>query len=191
MPVVLLFHYKKLNDMSLVLTGLGLAASTVGSGIQAYQTAKNQENYEAGQDRIRGALLTEKYRNPFEDPSNKVLLTGMRRDLQKNTEAVLNNAAASGATFENTLAAKQAANEAVAEVNSAIFQNQAAKESAINQQLLNLDMQRNAQKFAAGQQAAQGWASMGDAAFGAFTDLGGTMLENGIALKDLFKFKGA
>lgn len=177
--------------MSLILTAAGLAASTLGAGINAYQNAQANKLAETNYNNQRGQLLTDMYASPLDSVANKALLSQMDRRLAKQNEAVMNQAAAGGATFENTLAAKQAGNEAMADVVSGLMQGETARRDAMKQQLLNLDMQRTAQQMAAKQQAGQAWASMGDNAFGAFTDLGGTMIENGVALKDLFKFKGA
>lgn len=98
-------------------------------------------------------------------------------------------AAAGGATFENTLAAKQASNEAMADVVSGIMQGETARQDAFRSQLLNLDSQRTAQQMAAKQQAGQGWASLGNSVFGAMTTLGGSMMENDKSLGELFKLK--
>lgn len=188
MPVVLLFHKQKLGDMSLLLTGLGLAASAIGTGIQSYQNAKADKQAEEAYKKQRESLLTDLYANPLDSVANKALLSQMGRRLDKQEEAVANRAAAGGATFENTLAAKQAGNEAMADVVSGVMQGEQARQDNIRGQLLNLDQQRTAQQVAARQQSGAGWASMGNAAFGAFTDLGGVMLENGLGFKDLLKW---
>lgn len=171
--------------MSLLLTGIGLAASALGTGIQAHQNAKANQLAEENYNRQRGQLLTDMYANPLDSVANKALLTQMDRRLEKQNEAVANQAAASGATFENTLAAKQAGNDAMADVVSGLMQGETARRDSMKQQLLNLDSQRTAQQIAAKQQAGAGWASLGDSAFGAFNTLGGTMLETGTTIKQL------
>lgn len=176
--------------MSLVLTAAGLAASTLGAGINAYQNAQANKLAETNYNNQRGQLLTDMYASPLDSVANKALLSQMDRRLEKQNEAVMNQAAAGGATFENTLAAKQAGNEAMADVVSGLMQGETARRDAMKQQLLNLDSQRTAQQMAAKQQAGQNWLTLGNNAFGAFTDLGGTMIENGVSFKDLLKFKG-
>ena len=89
-----------------------------------------------------------------------------------------NQAAAGGATFENTLAAKQASNEAMADVVSGIMQGETARQDAFRNQLLNLDQQRTAQKMALKQQSGANWANMFNNLSGSLTTLGGTMIEN-------------
>lgn len=174
--------------MSLVLPLIGLAASAIGTGINAAQNAKAGKLAEDNYNRQRGQLLTDMYANPLDSVANKALLSQMDRRLRKQSEAVENQAAAGGATFENTLAAKQAGNEAMADVVSGIMQGEQARKDAYKQQLLNIDSQRTAQQMAMKQQAGQNWAAMGNNVSGAFTTLGGTMLENGLGLSDLFKF---
>jgi hypothetical protein len=175
--------------MSLILTAAGLAASAIGSGVQAYQNAKANELAETNYNRQRGQLLTDMYANPLDSVANKALLSQMDRRLEKQNEAVANQAAAGGATFENTLAAKQAGNEAMADVVSGLMQGETARRDSMRQQLLNLDSQRTAQQIAAKQASGAGWASLGDNVSGAFTTLGGTMLENGIPFSELLKFR--
>lgn len=175
--------------MSLILAGAGLAASAIGAGIQAAQNAKASNLAEANYDRVRGQLLTDMYASPLDSVANRALLSQMDRRLEKQQEAVANQAAAGGATFENTLAAKQAGNEVMADVVSGMMQGETARRDAIRGQLLNIDSQRTAQQIAAKQQSGAGWASLGNAAAGALTTLGGTMLENDMSLSELFKFR--
>lgn len=175
--------------MSLILAGVGLAASAIGAGIQAAQNAKANKLAEQNYNRTRGQLLTDMYASPLDSIANKALLSQMDRRLEKQNEAIENRAAAGGATFENTLAAKQAGNEVMADAVTGLVQGETARRDAYKSQLLNLDSQRTAQQIAAKQQSGAGWASLGNNVSSAFTNLGGTMLENDIPLKDLFKFK--
>ena len=173
--------------MSLILAGIGALTSAIGTGIQAYQNKKADEIAEKNYQQQRGSLLTDMYTNPLDSVANKALLSQMDRRLDKQEEAVANQAAAGGATFENTLAAKQASNEAMADVVSGIMQNETARQDALKSQLLNLDSQRTAEKVAMKQQSGQNWANMFNSVSGGLTSLGGTMLDNGLGLKDLLK----
>lgn len=174
--------------MSLILAGAGLAASAIGAGLNAYQNAKADKLAEDNYNIARGRLLTDMYANPLDSVANKALLSQMGRRLDKQEEAVANQAAAGGATFENTLAAKQAGNEAMADVVSGIMQGETARQDALRQQLLNLDSQRTAQQIATKQQSGAGWASLANNVAGGLTTLGGVMIGNDIPLKDLLKF---
>ena len=175
--------------MSLILAGIGALTSAIGTGIQAYQNKKADEIAEKNYQQQRGSLLTDMYANPLDSVANKALLSQMDRRLDKQEEAVANQAAAGGATFENTLAAKQASNEAMADVVSNMMQGEQARQDAYRNQLLNLDSQRTSQQIATKQQSGAGWASLANGLSGSLSTLGGTMLENNIPLKDLFKLR--
>ena len=171
--------------MSLALMGIGLATSLIGAGINAHQNAKANELAQQNYNKQRESLLTDMYANPLDSVANKALLSQMDRRLADQNKAIQNQAAASGATFENTLAAKQAGNDAMADVVSGIMQGEQARKDSYKNQLLNLDQQRTAQQIAAKQQSGQNWASLGNNVFSSFTDLGGTMLDNDMGFKDL------
>jgi hypothetical protein len=175
--------------MSLVLPLIGMGVSAIGAGIQSFQDAKANKIAEAEYNRQRGQLLTDMYANPLDLVANKALLSQMDRRLNKQEEAVANQAAAGGATFENVLAAKQAGNEAMADVVSGVMQAETARQDALKQQLLNLDSQRTAQQIAARQQSGLRWAGLSDNLSGALNTFGGTLLETGTSLKDAFNFK--
>lgn len=166
-----------------------MGISAIGKGIQARQNAKANELAEENYNKQRDRLLTDMYTSPLDLVANKALLSQMDRRLNKREEVINNQAAAGGATFENTLAAKQASNEAMADVVSGLMQGETARRDAITNQLLNIDSQRTAQQIAAKQQSGAGWASLAGSVAGGLNTLGGTMLEHNIPLKDLFKFK--
>ena len=113
-----------------LLTGLGLATSAIGSGINAYQNAQANKLAEENYNNTRERLLTDMYANPLDSVANKALLSQMDRRLNKREEAIQNQAAAGGATFENVLAAKQASNEAMADVVSGIMQGETARQDS-------------------------------------------------------------
>lgn len=176
--------------LPLLLPLIGLATSAIGTGVNAAQNAKANKLAEENYDETRRLILAEKYSNPLDNVANKALLSQMGRRLDKQEEAIENRAAAGGATFENTLAAKQAGNEAMADAVSGLLQGEQARQDRFTQQLLNLDSQRTAQQIAAKQNSGKMWSQLGNNVFSAATTLGGVMLENDIPLKDLFKFKG-
>lgn len=173
----------------MILPLIGLATSTIGTGIKAFQNAKAGDLAEQNYNKMRGQLLTDMYANPLDSVANKALLSQMDRRLNKQEEKIANKAASGGATFENVLAAKQASNEAMADTVSGIMQGEQARQDTLRSQLLNLDSQRTAQQIAAKKESGAGWATLGNNVFSAMTTLGGTMLENDIPLSDLFKFK--
>lgn len=175
--------------MSLLLPLIGMGISAIGTGIQASQNAKANALAEENYNKTRERLLTDMHTNPLDLVANKALLSQMDRRLDKQEKAIENRAAAGGATFENTLAAKQASNEAMADVVSGLMQGETARQDAFRNQLLDIESRRTAQQVAAKQQSGAAWAGLANNVSGAFTTLGGTMLENNIPLSELFKFK--
>lgn len=173
--------------MSLILPLIGLGVSAIGAGIQAGQNAKANKLAEDNYNQTRGRLLTDMYANPLDSVANKALLSQMDRRLDKRERAIENQAAAGGATFENTLAAKQASNEAMADVVSGIMQGEQARRDSFRNQLLDIESRRIQQQIAAKQQSGAGWASLANNVSGAFTNLGGTMLEHDLSFADLLK----
>ena len=174
--------------MSLVLTAAGLIASGIGAGIKAYKNTQADKLAEQNYNAQRQSLLSDMYSNPLDSSSNQAILSQMDRRLKKNNEAIENMAAAGGATFENTLAAKQASNDAMANVVSGMMQGEQARKDAYKQQLLNLDSQRTAQRMNSMRESGEAWSSFGNKAFDSFSSLGGLMLENGYTFKDLLKW---
>ena len=175
--------------MSLILTAAGLVASGIGAGIKAYKNTQAEKLAEQNYNAQRTSLLSDLYSNPLDSISNKAILSQMYRRIRKNNEAVENMATAGGATFENTLAAKQASNDAMENIASGMMQNDQVRKDATKQQLLNLDSKRTAKRIDSARRTGEGWASMGNKAFDSFTSLGGLMLENDYALKDLLKWQ--
>lgn len=173
--------------LPLLLPLIGMGLSAVGTGIQAYQNSQANKLAQENYNKQRETLLTDKYTNPLDLVGNKALLTQMDRRLNKQEERVANQAAAGGATFENTLAAKQASNEAMADVVSGIMQNEQVRQDTMRNQLLNLDSQRTAQQMQAKQASGQMWTGLFNNVSSGLTDLGGVMLENNLKFRDLFK----
>lgn len=163
--------------LPLLLPLIGMGISAIGTGIQASQNAKANRLAQDNYNRTRDVLLSDKYTNPLDLVANKALLSQMDRRLNKREEAIENQAAAGGATVENVLAAKQASNEAMADVVSGLMQGETARQDAIRNQLLNIDSQRVAQQMAAKQVSGANWANMFGNVSSGLTDLGGIMLE--------------
>jgi hypothetical protein len=163
--------------MSLVLPLIGMGISAFGTAMQARQNAKANELAESNYDKARGLILTERSANPIDSITNKALLSKFDRRMRRTDEAIQNMAAAGGATIENTLAAKQASNEAMADMYSGILQGETARRDAFTQQLLNLDMQRTGQQMAAKQASGQAWSSLANGIAGGLTTLGGALQE--------------
>ena len=169
-----------MGDWVLPLIGMGINA--IGSGINSFQQSKANDIAEQHFQNTRARLLTDMYANPLDSVANKALLSQMDRRLNKREAAIDNQAAAGGATFENTLAAKQASNEAMADVVSGIMQGEQARQDEFRRQLLDLDSKRTAQQMAIKQQSGQNWSNLfgniagGVNSFGAAKLMGDSLL---------------
>ena len=100
----------------------------------------------------------------------------MDRRLNKQEEKVQNAATAGGATFENVLAAKQASNDAMADVVSNLMQGEQARQDAFRRELLNLEGSRTQSQVAAKQASGLGWANLANGIAGSLPALGETLL---------------
>lgn len=175
--------------LPLLIPLISLGISAVGTGIQAGQNAKANRMAEDNYNSSRQRLLTDMNENPLDSVANKALLSQMDRRLNKRERAIDNQAAAGGATFENRLAAKQASNEAMADVVSSIMQGETARQDMFRNQLLDIESRRTQQRAAAMQQSGAAWASMANNVASSFNTFGGTMIENGVPVDEWFKFR--
>lgn len=162
----------------LLLPLIGMGVSAIGAGINAAQNAKANEIAENHYNTTRDRLLTDMYANPLDSVANKALLSQMDRRLNKREEAINNQAIAGGATFENTLAAKQASNEAMADVVSGIMQGEQARQDAFRNQLLDIESQRTQQQMASKQQSGQNWMNLANSLSGGLSVLGASLLKS-------------
>ena len=162
--------------LPLAIPLVAMAVSAIGSGIQAGQNAKANKLSEEYFNTARERLLTDMHANPLDSVANKALLSQMDRRLNKQEEKVQNAATAGGATFENVLAAKQASNDAMADVVSNLMQGEQARQDAFRRELLNLEGSRMQSQVAAKQASGLGWANLANGIAGSLPALGETLL---------------
>lgn len=167
-----------IQALPLILMGASALTSAIGTGIQANQNAAANSIAEGYYNTTRERLLSDMYANPLDSVANKAILSQMDRRLNKQERAIENRATAGGATFENTLAAKQASNEAMADVVSGVLQGEQARQDSMRNQLLDIESRRTQQQMQTKQQSGQMWANLlGNVADSAIT-LGGTYLKS-------------
>lgn len=169
--------------MSLTLAGAALIGSALASGVGAFASASQnskakqaeQENY----DKSRGTLLTDYYTSPLDSISNQALLKQMDERVRQNNEAIENKAIAGGATFENTLAAKNAANQTIANAQSDILRSEEARRRAIQSQLLSLDSAHTGNIINNYRANSQNWGNWASGVSSGLINLGAIGVENG------------
>ena len=146
--------------------GISLAAASallgaIGAVGQAFTNAVGQKNYQESLNDQRGRLLTDLYNDPTTNPAYQALLRQADEREKRNNDAIANRAVAGNATFENTLAAKQAGVDAKNNLYTGLLQSEDQRRRSTNNQILALDSRAAQQNLAAAQANGQAWNSWG------------------------------
>jgi len=164
--------------LPLLALGVGVASAGAGAIGSANNVKKARKEETRSYNEAKGFLNSEYYRDPMSSVSNQSLLKSLDQRMRDTTDAINNRAVAGGATMENQLASRQAANETMSNVYSQLLQGEDARRQALGSQRMQLDMQHSANVQGNYRQNAQNWqnwgAAMGDAAmsFGSTVLLG-------------------
>lgn len=165
--------------LSLIIGGVSALAQGGGALLSSQKQQRASAIEQANYANQQNVLNAEKYRDPLSSVSNKALLKQLDERIDKTSEALENRAIAGGATFENSLAAKQASNQAISDTVSSMMQGEEARKASYTNSLLQLDTQHAANQIAQQQAAAQNWANWGNAMAGSVQNLGATYLLGG------------
>lgn len=140
--------------------GLGIISSIAG-GIKARKEARKQRRILKEQLRENDQWFnSEYYRDVLDNPESRSYLKTLSGKLYKKDKATENNAVATGATHENVLAQKQAANEVMSDAVNNIVAQQTARKDDIRRQYI--DNKRSIQNgmMAMNGQNATNWVNM-------------------------------
>lgn len=161
--------------LSTALAIAGLVGSGLVSGISAYKSAQQNKSARAEEkqayEKTRLALNSDLYRSPLDSASNKALLKNMDERIKDMNDAADNMAAASGATAENRLAARQNTNQALSNTYTNLLLGEDARQQAIRNQQLALDNQHSqnvANNYMANAQNWQQWGAATSQALNSF-----------------------
>ena len=121
-------------------------------------------------------LNSEYFRDPLSTVGNRALLKSLDQRVKDNNDALMNRAAAGGATFENQLAAMNANNRTMSDAMSNLLLGEDARKSAIKQQQMGLSKENSAAVQGSYAQAAQDWQAWGTQMGKAAMDYGSTFL---------------
>ena len=122
-----------------LIAGVASAASGIAGAVRAKKARKKAAKE---QRRILDQLseenesnfLRDYYQNAFDDPTSRSYLKRISGKLYDQEQAITNSGIATGATHENTLAKKQAANEVMSDaVNQVVVNHEAKKQAAKDQ----------------------------------------------------------
>ena len=128
-----------------LIAGIASAGASIGGAVRA---KKAQKKALKEQRRVLDQLnednesnfLRDYYQDAFDDPSSRSYLKRISGELYDKDQAIANSGIATGATYENTLAKKQAANEVMSDaVNHVVVNHEGKKQAAKNQYMQRKD----------------------------------------------------
>lgn len=144
---------------------ISAGVSSLGSAFGAKRASENIDKARSEENRsyqeAKDYLASQYYRDPLSTVGNRALLKTLDQRMKDQTAAMENRAAASGATFENQLAARQANNEVMSGVYANLLQGEDARRQAIEQQRFALDQRHSANLQNGYIQNAQNWQAWG------------------------------
>lgn len=141
----------------LITGGISLGSSILGN-VQASKASKANEKILKGlQDENKSDYIKEYYRGALDNPGSQAYLKKLDQTIKDNTKATENTAAATGATQENVLAAKQANNEVVSDAVGGLIQNEDNRKQQVKQNYFTTKTNLSGQQMNQNSQKAQNW----------------------------------
>lgn len=122
-----------------LIAGVASAASGIAGAVRAKKARKKAAKEQRRvldqlSEENESNFLRDYYRNAFDDPTSRSYLKRISGKLYDQEQTITNSGIATGATHENTLAKKQAANEVMSDaVNQVVVNHEAKKQAAKNQ----------------------------------------------------------
>lgn len=168
-----------LTTASLIAAGVAAAASTAGAIGSSVKRAQAQDEENRAYGEAKNYLTSQYYRDPLNSVGNRALLKSLDKSIKDSNDAVNNRAVAGGATFENTLAAKQANNEVMSGTYSRLLQGEDARRDRISAQQLQLSQNHSLALQRNFMQEAQDWQSWGSQMSSAALSVGSASLLDG------------
>jgi hypothetical protein len=160
----------------------GLASAAV-SGLGAYKSAqankRNQGLLNNMGDEYKSDYMKEYYRGTLENPGSKAYLKRLDQQLRDRTKATENTAAATGATQENVLAAKQANNEVMSNAVGDLVQNEDYRKQNIKERYFQRKAGLDQAQMGINSQQGQNWATLASNIAGAGSSLANVYLQSG------------
>lgn len=160
-----------------------LISTLISAGFQAFGAAKSAQENKKNQylaNNRQAELDKELYQGVLDDPGSQAYLRTLDRNLRDSIQGIENSAVSTGATQENVLAQKRAANEVTSDAIGNLLQREDAKRDNLLNRQANLD----AQQMAVNNQKAQNWANVASTISNAATSLGSAYM---LANDQLFK----
>lgn len=134
-------------------------ASAAAQGVGAVKSAQENKKNQYLTNNRQAELDKELYQSVLDDPGSQAYLRTLDRNLRDSIQGIENSAVSTGATQENVLAQKRAANEVTSDAIGNLLQREDAKRDNLLNRQANLD----AQQMAINSQKAQNWANTASA----------------------------
>lgn len=172
-------------EQAVVPLALGIisALASIGGGIASSVSSKKADDANRRLLNARNdELLKEQYQGVLDDPGSRAYINTLNENLRDTITGVENSAVSTGATHENTLAAKESANRVMSGAMSQLLQREDAKRQGIIQQRGNLVNQEMAMNAESGARNAQNWATTAGNVASAASMLGSAYLDGNASL---------
>ena len=148
--------------MSLIaIAAITAAISAASAGYGAYKSGQankaNRRLLETMGEENKSEYLKDYYRGSLDNPGSKAYLKRLDQTIRDNTKAVENTAAATGATHENVLAAKESNNRVMSDAVSGLVQNEDQRREAVKSNYLQRKQALASGQMGMNSQVAQNW----------------------------------
>lgn len=163
----------------LVMAGVAAASSIYGAAKSSKETKKNQAILGGMQSDAQKEYLRGYYRDALNNPSSRSYLKVLDRSMRDNTRSTENTAAATGATQENVLAAKERNNRIQSDAIGGLIQGQEQRKDAYSDRYLQRKQALAQGEMGMNQQVAQNWNTMGSNISNAAVSLAAAYLMDG------------
>lgn len=138
------------------------ALAAGGSAIAGANANKKNASILAARELENESLyLQEYYRSALENPSAKAYLKRLEQKIEENNAAIDNQATASGATFENRLAAKQANNEVMSDAIAGLIEREDNRKLSVQDRYFNNKAAIQSGQMQQNAAVANNWAQLG------------------------------
>jgi len=141
-----------------ILGALAVASSAYGAIKSGNENRKNQGLLDSLSDENKADFVREYHRDALENPGSKAYLKRLSSTMEDNNKVTENTAAATGATQENVLAAKQSNNRVMSDAVSGLVEKEDNRQQVVKQGYLQRKQGLVGTQMGLNSQRAQTWA---------------------------------
>lgn len=163
----------------IVMAAVSAASAIFGAAKSAQANKKNQGLLDQFGNENQSDYLKETYRGAIDNAGSKAYLKKLSNTIDDNTKSNENTAAATGATQENVLAAKQGNNRVVSDAISGLVEREDQRKLQVKQGYLQRKQQIASGQMGMNSQVGQNWANIGNNISGAAGSLAAAYMNGG------------